>query len=53
MTHVSGVYDTCDSVDNYVEIGDFLGISPHFYKKYDTKMWKSQKNRFLVDEKKT
>jgi hypothetical protein len=51
MTCVSCVYDTRDSVDNYVETGDFLGISPRFYKKYDTKMWKSQKIIFLVDEK--
>jgi hypothetical protein len=53
MTRVSYIYDRDDSVDNYVEIGDFLGFYPIFYKKYDTKMWKSQKIGFLVDEKKT
>jgi hypothetical protein len=53
MTCMSHINDRDDSVDNYVEIGDFLGVSPHFYQKYDTKMWKSQKIGFLVDEKKT
>jgi hypothetical protein len=53
MTHMSYVYDNCDSVDNYVEIGDFLGVLSHFHQKYDRKMWKSQKNGFLYDEKKT
>jgi chromosome condensin MukBEF MukE localization factor len=50
---MSCAYDNGVSVDKYVEIGDFSGVLPHFYKKYDRKVWKSQKNGFFYDEKKT